>query len=174
MKRSSSSASASRDDLGERPAVLEQVVQVEEQALAVRRAGDLRLEVRRQELGQAVLGVDRAVLREGCAGPHERVAVLVLDLEAARRTAQVHDVRAARDAAHRRRELRVIARASDRAPALGDGAVDGRVERPPPRHAPAVGVARRQVGEGGEVGVADRLGDRERPPGHMGEQSAHQ
>ena len=55
------------DDLDERLAVLEQVVQVEEQALAVGRAGDLRLEVRRQELGQAVLGVDRAVLREGRA-----------------------------------------------------------------------------------------------------------
>jgi hypothetical protein len=35
-------------------------------------------------------------------------------------------------------------------------------------------VARREVGEGGEIGVADRLGDRERPPGYVREQPAHQ
>jgi hypothetical protein len=130
--------------------------------------------VLRQELGEAVLGVDRAVLREGCSRAHERMAVLELDREPSGRTAQVNDVRAASDAAHRRRELRVLAGAPDRAPALGDGAVDRRVERRPPRHAPAVGVARRQVAERGEVDVADRIGDRERAAGNVGEQAAHQ
>jgi len=119
VKRSSSSASASRTTSTNGPPSSEQVVQVEEQALAVRRPGDFRLEMRRQELGQAVLGVDRAVLREGRAGPHERMEVLVLHLEAARRPAQVHDVRAAGGAAHRRRELRVLTCAPDCAPTFG-------------------------------------------------------
>jgi hypothetical protein len=150
-------------DLGERPAAVEPVAQEEEQALAVGRARDLGLEMRRQELGKPVLGVDRAVLCECGPGADERVAVLELDREPRRRPAQVHDVRRARVAMHRGREARALPRASDRAPPLGDGIVRRLRPRRPPGHPPAVRVPGREVGERGEVGVADRLGDRERP-----------